>query len=135
VGERYEAWQPLEGTEGEFSIVWFEHRPATGAVLELERLSGGPVLRIWFDDPTAFRKHPHDILMVTWWESHSFYRVHESAWAAWLEKESQGIWRAAAYAHYGCKTVDGSYEVLSATQPRAEWIARELSLNPAARSG
>jgi hypothetical protein len=134
VSEQYEPWQPLDGTAGEFSIVWFEHRPVTGAVLEVERLGGGPVLRMWFDDAIAFRWHPHDILMLRWWESHSFYRVRESAWAAWLERESQGIWQAAEHTHYGCKTVDGCYEVLSVTQPRAEWIAPALSLNPAART-
>jgi hypothetical protein len=134
VDERYRPWKPLDGTDGEFSIVWFEHRPATGVVLEVERLSGGPVLRVWFDDAIAFRKHPHDVLMVRWWESHSFYRVQGSSWVAWLERESQGIWQAVAYSHYGCKTVDGCYEVLSAAEPRAEWIAPELSLNPARRT-
>jgi hypothetical protein len=113
--------------------VWFEHRPATGTVLEVERLGGGPVLRVWFDQAIAFRWHPHDILMLRWWEVQSFYRVRESSWAAWLERESQSIWRAPSYAHYGCKTVDGCYEVLSATQARAEWVAPAQSLNSAAR--
>jgi hypothetical protein len=134
MGEQYEAWQPLDGTAGEFSIVWFEHRPASGAVLEVERLGGGSVLRVWFDDAIAFRQHPHDILMLHWWESHSFYRVRESSWAGWLERESQGIWPAGGYTHYGCKTVDGCYEVLANAEPRAEWIAPELSLNSAART-
>ncbi len=84
MGERFEPWQPLDTADGEFFIVWFEHRPATGAVLEVERMGGGPVLRVWFDGAIAFRNHPHDILMLTWWGSHSFYCVRESAWAGWL---------------------------------------------------
>ena len=134
MSERYEAWQPLDGATGEFSIVWFEHRPASGAVLEVERVGGGRMLRVWFGDAIAFRWHPHDILMLRWWETHSFYRVWESSWAAWMERESQRIWQTGAYTHYGCKTVDGCYEMLSATEPRAEWIAPERSLNPAART-
>ena len=134
MGEQYEPWEPLDGTGGEFFIVWFEHRPETGAVFEVQRLGGGLVLRVWFDNAIAFRKHPHDILMLSWWASHSFFRVHESSWAAWLERESQGIWSAAAHSHYGCKTVDGCYEWLTAIEPRAEWVAPALSLNPAAHT-
>jgi hypothetical protein len=133
VSESYESWRPLHATDGEFFIVWFEHRPVSGAVLEVERLGGGPVLRVWFDDTIAFRMHPHDILMLDWWEAHSFYRVRDSSWAAWLERKSQGIWPCATYTHYGCKTIDGCYEVLAHTPPRAEWITAEQSLNPAVR--
>jgi hypothetical protein len=94
---------------------------ATGVVLEVERLGCGPVLRVWFDDAIAFRQHPHDIKMLTWWGCGSLFRVRESEWAAWLERESQGTWRAVDFAHYGCRTIDGCYEVLSAVVPRAEW--------------
>jgi hypothetical protein len=133
VGDRYTPWYPCDGATGEYFIVWFEHRPETGAILEVEPLDENKVLRVWFDNAIAFREHPHDILMRSWWESHSFYRVHDSKWAHWLEQESQGIWRAVEFTHYGCKTVDGCYEVLSTTEPRAEWITPNLSLNPGAR--
>jgi hypothetical protein len=133
VDERHESWEPLPETAGEFFIVWFEHRPATGAVLEVERADGGPVLRMWFDGAIAFRQHPHDIKMLSWWGCGSLFKVQGSAWAGWMERESQGVWRAAQFAHYGCRTIDGCYEVLSAIEPRAEWVAPELSLNPASR--
>ena len=40
-----------------------------------------------------------------------------------MGRESQGIRRAVAEMHYGCEPVDKCYEVLSCTEPRAEWIA------------
>ncbi len=89
-------------------------------------------MRIWFDDAIAFREHPHDIMMLKWWGCGSLFRVRDSEWAAWLCRQSQGIWQP-NFAHYGVRAVDGCYEVLTGTEPRAEWVAPEQSLNPAAR--
>ncbi len=132
--ERYESWNPIEETDCELFIVWFENRPSTGVVLELEAKAQDRILRIYFDDALAFRQHPHDILMRKYWGSgSSLYRVIDSDWVKWLATETQQIY-SGPYLHFGIRTIDGCYEVLTCTQPRAEWVQIADSLNPEARS-
>ena len=126
---KYKPWSPAENTDGEFHVVWFEDRPGTGVVIEVEPVShNGSLLRIYFDDSVAYRCSPHDILMKRWWRTDSFFRVENSDWRSWLRFETQQIYDQ-DFSHFGVKTIDGCYEVLTNVAPRAEWLTTEESLN------
>ena len=130
LNQKFELWKPLPDIPGDlyveavlddwegFRILLRPHDPKKG------------MLRIEFEHTYAYRNMNESYRLTTWanWPGPApagnpgLLLVRNSSWLSEFHSESQNVYHDEKIVHYAIFSPEDCVEVLSASEPRVEWL-------------
>ena len=124
VDETLKPWYPIPGTDEELFLETVV-KGLEGLEVTLSTGEGATrSLILDFGKPIAYRVNPDYVYMKRpWWGTLSggpLYIVENSTFRQWLETETLGVYDQ-QYSHFFIISVDGCLDVLTLSEPKAQW--------------